>query len=90
MHQEQRATNSAYTGTMAPNPLGDAQTPRSSNEKERIFNIIIRELDHGYIIEVGCKTFAIESAERLMTLLNMYIISPAKIQDYLDPFLVFL
>ncbi len=76
-------TNFTQTGTMAPNPLGDRQetAPIPPRVEDRIFNISIREVDHGYFVEVGCKTFAIESAERLMTLLNMYITSPAKIME---------
>lgn len=40
--------------------------------------LIIRQLDHGYTIEIGCKSFAFGDQERLIQLLTQYIQSPDK------------
>jgi hypothetical protein len=37
----------------------------------------VQPLDHGYIVQVGCTSFAIESKERLIEKLAAYITDPA-------------
>jgi hypothetical protein len=80
MNQEQNATTSGYTNTGAAlNPLGDTlQTaaPTPPTEPDKVYNISISQADHGYIINVGCKVFAIESAAKLSALLSMYLHKP--------------
>lgn len=39
-------------------------------------NINIEPKDHGYIIRVGCKTFCVEKAEKLIKLLGKYLNNP--------------
>lgn len=38
--------------------------------------ITIKQIDRGYIVKVGCKEFAVESADVLIGLLGQYIKSP--------------
>lgn len=46
------------------------------NTQQRINEISISEVDRGYIVRVGCKTFAISSKTELMDLLIEYINNP--------------
>lgn len=48
----------------------------SSNEVGRIREICIKQVDYGYVVNVGCHTFAIESVDRLNELLNKYLLQP--------------
>lgn len=57
-----------YTGEVAMAPI-----PINENI---IRTIMIRQLNHGYIVEVGCQTFAIESANTLIAKLSEYILNP--------------
>ncbi len=50
--------------------------PMQLKEENIIRSINIRQLSHGYIIEVGCQTFAIESASTLIAKLSEYILNP--------------
>lgn len=43
-----------------------------------ILPITIKQLNYGYIIEVGCQTFAIESASLLIAKLSEYISNPGE------------
>ena len=38
--------------------------------------ICIRQLSHGYLVEIGCQTFAIESASALIAKFSEYILNP--------------
>jgi hypothetical protein len=78
-------TNSDATGAQSNcqeiahlQPMGPG--PMQPKEKETIYNIAIRQIDHGYLVEVGCKTFAIETSTRLITLLSTYLLQPAATQ----------
>jgi hypothetical protein len=42
-----------------------------------IRDIVITQLSHGYIVRVGCQSFAIESASTLIAKLAEYINNPA-------------
>lgn len=61
----------------------DGQVSRSNGvippppTKGKIRTINIRQLDHGYVAEVGCQVFAIENASALITKLSEYILDPA-------------
>lgn len=46
------------------------------NTQQRINEISITEVDRGYIVRVGCKTFAISSKEELIEKLIGYINNP--------------
>lgn len=45
-------------------------------DREKIYNIEIRQLDRGYVVNIGCKIFAIANAMELITHLNAYILNP--------------
>lgn len=44
--------------------------------KGKIYQIIIEQLDLGYLVNVGCKRFAIQTAEDLLEKLKTYILAP--------------
>lgn len=46
-----------------------------------IFNVSIRQISYGYIVEVGCRTFAIEDSTRLIDLLGRYLKSPNEVHQ---------
>jgi hypothetical protein len=48
-------------------------------EPGEIFNVSIRQISYGYIVEVGCRTFAIEDSKRLIDLLGRYLQSPNEV-----------
>lgn len=43
--------------------------------------VSIRQLDHGYIVEVGCQAFAIENATSLIAKLSEYILAPQETEQ---------
>ena len=44
----------------------------------KIREIRIVELNYGYVVNVGCHAFAVETKERLCRALNDYIMNPAE------------
>ena len=50
-----------------PQPLATASQAREIN---------IRPLHHGYVVNIGCQTFAIESIEKLIINLETYLKNP--------------
>lgn len=48
------------------------------NPKNSIRGIGIEQLNYGYLVKVGCNTFAIETAEKLIGKLAAYIKNPAE------------
>jgi hypothetical protein len=46
------------------------------DETGKIREIIIKQVNYGYIVKVGCHTFAIESSSKLSDLLNKYLLQP--------------
>ena len=51
-------------------PFGAPQ-PNPADHIRR--EITIRPIDHGYIVTVGCQTFAIESLDKLIRNLDIYL-----------------
>lgn len=84
--QSQQTGNAIYAGRINPDTTEEVPRVRewvySPNAPAPIVtdNIIrpisIRQLSHGYVIEVGCQTFAIESASTLIAKLSEYILNP--------------
>lgn len=67
-------TSGHYTGeVMAPTPV-----PMNDN---MIRSINVRQLNHGYIVEVGCQTLAIESSTKVVALLSEYIYNPLATEE---------
>ena len=56
-----KCSNQEQQGTMC------AGEPREIN---------IRPLNHGYVVNIGCQTFAIESIKKLISNLEKYLNSP--------------
>lgn len=53
------------------------------SEKGLMRHVLIRQLDHGYVVEVGCKSFAIPAKDELCKHLIRYINNPAEMEiDY--------
>ena len=70
------------TDAPAPTPITRAwdyspNQPAQIPDRDTIKTISIRQLDHGYIVEVGCQTLAIESASKLATLFTEYVLNPS-------------
>ena len=61
-----------YTGN--DGPIGCAGTQVASPGK--IQPIVIKQLSYGYMVNVGCKSFAIEQADKLIEYLTEYINRP--------------
>lgn len=72
---------SAGTLSSRPEPMADCAneasvtTPMGEN---KIRQINIEEVNRGYIVRVGCHTFAISTKAELITKLTEYINEPAK------------
>jgi hypothetical protein len=49
-----------------------------------IRTIQINQINHGYIVQVGCQTFAIESPSNLIAKLAEYINNPAATEEKLN------
>lgn len=83
-HSEPKYKNmqeNQHTGaTCNEMPYPQPQQPMQTTEKPRIYSITLRQLDHGYIVQVGCKDFAIETPEKLSGLLAAYLANPEEIQ----------
>lgn len=61
------------SGSAIPTPI-----PNEAVIENKIRQIGIRQLNHGYIIDVGCQTFAIEKPSDLIAKLSEYINAPAE------------
>lgn len=44
------------------------------------YSIHIEPLNFGYMVRVGCQSFAIETADKLVTAMAAYLADPAKVQ----------
>jgi len=70
----------AYQNQMRNLVPGNAIPPPTAPQQiryKKIYDVHISQLDHGYQVSVGCKTFAIESASKLIGLLTEYLHNPA-------------
>ena len=54
--------------------------PCRNEEYHEKYDVQIQELDHGYMVKVGCKSFAIESKETLLNMITKYINNPIEVQ----------
>ena len=53
---------------------------RPTRQREKSRNIHIKEVDIGYIVEVGCAVFAIETKSQLVAKLNDYLNRPDDVE----------
>jgi hypothetical protein len=60
------------------------EVPISTSAKR---DIHIQQLSYGYLVTVGCKSFAIENMDKLITNLQNYLINPEEVEkNYLEGF----
>jgi hypothetical protein len=50
--------------------------PTPINKSGVIYDVHIHQVDRGYVVQAGCKTFVFESPESLLDLLRTYILAP--------------
>jgi len=65
-------------GTPPPQPtMGEAISNRDANYN-KMKPIQINQIDHGFIVTVGCKTLAIETKQQLISKFIEYVNAPAE------------
>jgi len=52
------------------------EQPQEINQKPKIREMSIKQLDLGYVVRVGCQEFAIETSEKLLVALGAYMKDP--------------
>lgn len=55
-----------------------------TTDELKIKDVHIKQLDHGYIVTIGCKTIALSSAEQVLFGLKQYLKDPYKTQDLFE------
>lgn len=63
-----------------PQPTRDTCVPKEL----RIKDIKIRQLDHGYVLNVGCKEIALSSIDQVIFGLRKYLKDPYKTQELFE------
>lgn len=58
----------------------DPEDGRMRKNKNHMASVKIRQLDFGYVVEVGCQTFAIESKDAILTALAKYMENPREVE----------
>ena len=53
----------------------------SNDDINKIHDIVIKEMDLGYLVKVGCKSLCLESKERLIELFTSYVNNPNDIMN---------
>lgn len=61
-----------------PRPIQDLEEAPMSSKKARDINI--QPMDFGFLVRVGCQSFAIESVDKLISNLNEYLKDPQKVE----------
>lgn len=62
-------------------PMADTQAAMPSRTQNMARPIQIEQLNHGYIVVVGCQRFAIENKDALLHRLGSYLSDPGKVED---------
>jgi hypothetical protein len=71
---DDRPQQECCDGIEGPRGLYDQKMPSKAR------SITIEQMDFGYIVRVGCQTFAIESASKVVTNLIEYLQDPGKVE----------
>ena len=74
MSSETEVVNSAREPRRSP----IIQQPTVADNRARIVRII--PLNHGYMVEIGCQSFAIETSSKLLANLHEYLNSPQEVE----------
>jgi hypothetical protein len=53
----------------------------SRDSRQMMREVAIRQLNYGYVVNVGCKSFAFETSEKLIENLIAYINNPDKVEE---------
>jgi len=64
-----------------PSNRNSVKTEPSCTPKNKMYDTHIEQLDNGYVVRVGCKSFAIGTKDELITLLTRYIKFPDLIEE---------
>lgn len=59
-------------------PMCEAEAPMPAPDRAVIRDVKIKQLNFGYMVQVGCHSFAIETREKLLTALGDYMKDPQK------------
>lgn len=81
-YQNQVSAQGAYTGEPIQRPAGRDHTApinqlAAPTPPNKIRDIHITALNHGYVVAIGCSNFAIEKASDLISKLSEYLNNPA-------------
>jgi len=49
--------------------------------KTKAKDIIIKEMDYGYLVKIGCQTFCVETPKKLLKALKKYMKDPAGVEE---------
>jgi len=52
-----------------------------TNNPQRMNDVVVKQMDYGYLVKVGCQTLCIEKPEHLTQLFAAYIKDPQKVMD---------
>lgn len=77
---EQQECRDFVTGVDEPNSRAASNPQGTATPEPPKWTITIEEQDHGYIVRVGCKTFAVESKTKLITKLSIYLGSRKEVE----------
>jgi hypothetical protein len=63
-----------------PMPMEDEPMLMGAKSKNKILTINIEQLDYGYVVQVGCQRFAVETHKKVINALNEYMANPDETQ----------
>lgn len=76
-----KSENLTTSGRMGERRTSIPDCSSSITKSNKIREIVIRQVDRGYIVNVGCHTFAISSSEELISKISEYVNEPLKTED---------
>jgi hypothetical protein len=87
MNDDQRADSGSGVRTQVEHGIPDAQDARSEEERPRTrrpvnvptaygYAVSITQVENGFTIQVGCKTFVMPTLNELLRALNLYYTDP--------------
>lgn len=70
-------------GTCVDAPMqGECCAKSLDNRVQKMtYELRVQQLDRGYIVNVGCKSFAFENQEVMLGMITEYITNPNKTED---------
>lgn len=90
-HQHGREVFDAPRGMSAQPATGGIEAPQTERtEVKKIREIAIQAMDSGYVVSVGCKSFAISTTTELLNRLGDYMRNPAAVERLFEEGKLFL